>query len=1378
MSDSYFKIVSGGTIVSPNISGVSGPTTLQTGQQGTWTVNASDPNNGTLSYSVVWGDEDYQQNVYGTYPTSYPVQQSATFTHAYNTARTYYPKFTVSNTGGSSQTSLSVVVGGATQPSITVLSPNGGETWTKGTTQTIKWRDNTPVSTCPVGAQCAPQAPKYFDIKLLPYSFYPSPSCTGTPCPAYPVQAPFTIAKSVSGSSYSWSVGKYLDVFGTGTGGTAPDGSYTIQVSQTGESGIYDVSDSYFKIVSGGTSTNNPPVINGIPAIPVNVGVGQSVSFSWSATDADNDNLAWGVSWGDGIGVGGACQSPNPQNKQGWTFNTSHAWASPGTYTVRATVNDCRGGSDEHAFNVTVGSTVTPSITVLSPNGGEVWTENTRTDSDTCSVLRCEFISWSGGSGSDWRSVTAYLEQNTNGQFITVGKIPAYGFGSIGWPVGIVVPTSCSADTYPGLYNCTKTLVNPGQYYVRLVDKITGATDRSNAPFSIVGSSVTSGVTVSLEASTPAPSTIAAGSTDVPFLRFRVTNTTSQAIAISSFSVNFSTYLGSTASAVDIPRASLWDGATKLAGANISMSGGTNFVVFNQGIAGGGQLSTVNPGTSKVFTVSADISPTARNGVTAAFALYGFSFSPNGISTGMPVTGNSMTIVSSTQPSITVISPNGGEQWQIGKAYEIKWLSSGIAASNNVQIELSGTNIYRKFVANVPGSSGAFLWTVPSNLISSDKYSISVTCYLCYAANNNQVVADSSNAPFSIVNNVALATPVFTKLSVPTNTLTNGTQVLYRFRATTISSQDASISSLQFPISLSGVAPISLSDIALYGYSDSGFSVQAYSANPVGQRYGSIESTVVVFSQGDFPLGVPLAIPAGTSRYFEVRGYVNTGSFAPVSVTTSLSGLGSETLTKAAQSASTNPVGFIGPVTDKYIYGWACIPGDSRNDITVRVKTNAGSWNTIANTTRGEPGFESNSGCKGVYHGFELPTPTLSAGTYTFTAAVVDPGTGTEVSLTSVSGQTTLTVISGAPSLSSVSPSSVIALQPEAFNIYGFNFQPGATIVYSGPSSGTLAASFVNSTQLFLSVPGGLLQGTYTFKVRNLDGKESVMLIVQAVAPSTSSGQIISMTPNPCTVAQGATRCPVTIMWSAFNAPLAGIRAKDSVSGWEGLVCAADKTLCTLDAAPGNYVVKLHLVATDPNSQILDQKSGVINPPSTLTGGATSGADLVALSISPSGPFTVGQSVTFSAVVKNAGGGAMPGSGYDADLMIDYGNDNSTCQGPGSTSSSGCNAYVGSPLSVPLIAPGATHTFSIPWTATCQTYSASCTNLLRFRVDLPYNLMPESNETNNYITKIITVQPAVQGAFDAGEADSLAALLFSLERQLEELERLLNSLLP
>jgi len=237
-------------------------------------------------------------------------------------------------------------------PSITVLSPNGGETWTKGTTQTIKWQDNTPIPPpppCQVGVPCyAPlPVPRAYDIKLVTYY----PSCTGTICPSYPYRVPYTIASSVYGSQYSWSVSKILDTYGTG--GVAPDGSYTVQVCQIGSS-TCDSSDSYFKIISGGTSTNNPPVINGIPAIPVNVRVGQSVSSSWGATDADGDNLSWGVSWGDGIGVAGACQSSNPQNKQGWTFNESHAWSSPGTYTVTATANDCRGGSNERSFVISV----------------------------------------------------------------------------------------------------------------------------------------------------------------------------------------------------------------------------------------------------------------------------------------------------------------------------------------------------------------------------------------------------------------------------------------------------------------------------------------------------------------------------------------------------------------------------------------------------------------------------------------------------------------------------------------------------------------------------------------------------------------------------------------------------------------------------------------------------------------------------------------------------------------------------------------------------------------------------------------------------------------------------------------------------------------
>src|SRR3989339_621172 len=54
--------------------------------------------------------------------------------------------------------------------SITVLSPNGGETWTKGTTQTIKWQDPVPVPSCIVGGPCiTPLPPRYYDITLVPY---------------------------------------------------------------------------------------------------------------------------------------------------------------------------------------------------------------------------------------------------------------------------------------------------------------------------------------------------------------------------------------------------------------------------------------------------------------------------------------------------------------------------------------------------------------------------------------------------------------------------------------------------------------------------------------------------------------------------------------------------------------------------------------------------------------------------------------------------------------------------------------------------------------------------------------------------------------------------------------------------------------------------------------------------------------------------------------------------------------------------------------------------------------------------------------------------------------------------------------------------------
>lgn len=95
----------------PVINGLDAPTTLSVGQTGTWTARTSSSNTGNLSYSVIWGDETWAVPADAYSATSVrTVSSSGTFTHAYQRAGTYTPRFTVSNSSGSAQTSATVTV--------------------------------------------------------------------------------------------------------------------------------------------------------------------------------------------------------------------------------------------------------------------------------------------------------------------------------------------------------------------------------------------------------------------------------------------------------------------------------------------------------------------------------------------------------------------------------------------------------------------------------------------------------------------------------------------------------------------------------------------------------------------------------------------------------------------------------------------------------------------------------------------------------------------------------------------------------------------------------------------------------------------------------------------------------------------------------------------------------------------------------------------------------------------------------------------------------------------------------------------------------------------------------------------------------------------
>jgi len=109
------------------------------------------------------------------------------------------------------------------------------------------------------------------------------------------------------------------------------------------------------------------------------------------------------------------------------------------------------------------------TIVVTSPNGGEQWEEGTLNS-----------VTWHPyGYNPDInpaKDVTAYLEtKNTDGTFSTVGKVEEGGKASIHWYAG-----ELDSATQGGLS------APPGSYFIRLVNNATGATDRSDAPFTLL----------------------------------------------------------------------------------------------------------------------------------------------------------------------------------------------------------------------------------------------------------------------------------------------------------------------------------------------------------------------------------------------------------------------------------------------------------------------------------------------------------------------------------------------------------------------------------------------------------------------------------------------------------------------------------------------------------------------------------------------------------------------------------------------------------------------------------------------------------------------------------------------------------------------------
>ncbi|MES2215686.1 MAG: peptidoglycan-binding protein [Patescibacteria group bacterium] len=245
-SDAYFQVNSG--VVStgaPVINGIDAPTTLTVGQTGTWTVRASDPQQGTLSYSVSWGDEvGYGSSGVVSMPTAPIFTQTSTFTHSYSRPGTYTVNFSVrNNLNLAAQTSATVnVTGNTTTGYFKVISPNGGEVWDANSNKTISWSSSAYNDFGTAGKVDIDLGHMIYPPCVAPIDSRPS-SCG----PLF--QKLYTLDKNINANTpYYWIVATDI------SNNAIPAGDYAIRICAAGTETNCDVSDAPFTIRSSSTA--------------------------------------------------------------------------------------------------------------------------------------------------------------------------------------------------------------------------------------------------------------------------------------------------------------------------------------------------------------------------------------------------------------------------------------------------------------------------------------------------------------------------------------------------------------------------------------------------------------------------------------------------------------------------------------------------------------------------------------------------------------------------------------------------------------------------------------------------------------------------------------------------------------------------------------------------------------------------------------------------------------------------------------------------------------------------------------------------------------------------------------------------------------------
>ncbi|MBI4645272.1 MAG: hypothetical protein HY738_01445, partial [Bacteroidia bacterium] len=567
-----------------------------------------------------------------------------------------------------------------------VTSPNGSESWQAGTTKTITW--------------VATGTSNYYDIK---YSVNAGSSWTDIATNSY-----------ITSSQYSWTVPNN------------PSSSCLVKIlDYYNTSCIVDVSDNLFTI-----APPTPVITVTNPNTSTTWYVGSSQTITWTSQYVTSNTLKIDYSTNNG-----STWIPVATNTEN---DGSYSWTVPNTPSTQCLVKITDlGNPSTYDVSNSLFIIAAPSITITSPNGGEVWA--------TCSshyitwnssgVSNNYSIDYSTDSCATWVSVTSGLYITTGQYNWTIPNTPSTVCFVRVTDSGNPSATDISNAKFTIVINTDIVITSPNggeSWQGNSSHNITWATAPTSTRWAIYYS-INNGSTWT---------TITSNTTTKPYA-WTVPNSPSATCLIKIVDYNNTCIYDISDSVFTIIPPTPYitvtapnTGVTLYSGnsTNITWNSGyltSSFVVIEYSTNNGSTWNTIASVTENDGTYSWTVPNTPSTQCKVRISEY------NNPST-YDVSDVTFTIAN---PYITLTAPNGGENLTGCYSKTITWNSAGVSGTFTLKYSVNNGSSWSNIVSSTTGSS--YNWSVLPNVSSAN-------CLVKIYDYNNQAIADSSDAVFNL----------------------------------------------------------------------------------------------------------------------------------------------------------------------------------------------------------------------------------------------------------------------------------------------------------------------------------------------------------------------------------------------------------------------------------------------------------------------------------------------------------------------------------------------------------------------------------------------------------------------------------------------------